>query len=128
AHFPFATAQHLHLFRHDLGGVAILAAFLVLPLACLDAAFDINGTTLAQVFAGDLCKTVVEHDAVPFGFLAALARVAVFPLRGGGQRDITDRGALWRIPDFGIAAKVADENDFIDGGHIYTCTLKMGSA
>ena len=45
-----APAEHLHLVGDDLGRVAV-AAFLVLPLARAQRAFDVDLRALAQVFA-----------------------------------------------------------------------------
>src|SRR5690606_2050711 len=54
------TAEHLHLFGHDLGGPAVLA-LLVLPLAGLEAALDVDRAALLEVLAGDLAESVEEH-------------------------------------------------------------------
>src|SRR5690606_9704686 len=51
-------AAHVH---HDLGGVAVLA-LLVLPLAGLQAAFDVALRALAQVLAGDFGNLAKQHD------------------------------------------------------------------
>src|SRR5690606_8142801 len=123
AHFVPTTTQHLHLVGDDFRGVAVLAGFLVLPLAGLDAAFHVDGAALAQIFACNFGQTVVEHHTVPFGFFTTLAGVAVLPGGGGGQRDVADRRAIRAVANFRIAAKIADEYDFVDGGHVYTCEL-----
>src|SRR5690606_19637709 len=97
----------------DFSGVAVLTGVFVLPLAGLEAPFDIHRTPLAQVFARDFSQTVIEDNAVPFRFLAALARVFVFPLRCSGYGDIADGGAVWAVAHFGVAAEIANEYDFI---------------
>ncbi len=51
------AAQHLHLAGNNLG-VFLVVARLVLPLAGLQAAFDIHLVGLAQVFGGDLAEAV----------------------------------------------------------------------
>src|SRR5690606_26277792 len=89
-----AAAQHLHLVGDDFGAVAVGAGVFVLPLAGLQAAFDVHRAALLQVFAGDLGQAVVHDHAVPFGFFTALAAGLVFPLRGGGNGNIADRRAI----------------------------------
>ena len=48
-----AAAEHLHVPRDDLGGVALLS-LLVLPLAGADAPFDVDLAALGEVLARDL--------------------------------------------------------------------------
>src|SRR5690606_22519053 len=112
-----AAAQHLHLVGDDLGAVAVGAGFLVLPLAGLQAALDIDRTAFLQVFAGDLGQAVVHDHPVPLGFFATLAGGLVLPLGGGGDGDVADRRAVGAVAHFGVAPQVADENDFIDRCH-----------
>src|SRR5690606_23455168 len=81
---PVARAEQLHRLGDDLGGVAVLP-FLVLPLARLQTTFDVDRPALPQVFTGDFGEAVVEDDRVPLGFLALLARGAVFPVARGGE-------------------------------------------
>src|SRR5262245_49655002 len=88
----FAAAQHLHLLGDDLGGVVVLA-FLVLPLARLQAPLDVHRAPFLQVLTSDLGEPVVEDDAMPLGFLLLLAAVAVLPVAGGGDADVADRCA-----------------------------------
>src|SRR6266850_4401155 len=56
---PGARAEHLHRVGNDLRAVAVLA-FLVLPLAGTDAAFDVDLRALLQVFAGNLSEAAEE--------------------------------------------------------------------
>src|SRR5690606_25285021 len=106
---------------------AVGAGFLVLPLAGLQAALDVDRTALLQVFARDLGQAVVEHHAVPFGFFAALARGLVLPLGRGGDGDVADRRTIGAVTDFGVTPQVADENDFVDGGHgAGSCSERCG--
>src|SRR5690606_20425555 len=111
---PFAATQHLHLVGDDVGAVAVGAGVLVLPLAGLQTALDIHGPTLLEIFAGDFGQAVVEHDPVPLGFFAAFAGGLVFPLRGRGDGNVTDGGAVRAIAHFWVASQIADKNDFID--------------
>src|SRR6185369_16045388 len=111
-----AAAEQLHLVRDDLGGVVVLA-FLVLPLARLQAALDVDRTALLQVFAGDLRQAVVEDHAVPFGLFLLLAALPVLPVARGGDADVAHRGAARRVAHLGIAAEVADDDDLVDRCH-----------
>src|SRR5690606_15082980 len=90
----FTTTKHLHLIGHNVCGITILPGFLVLPLASLQASFDVNRTTLFQVFASNLGKSVVEHNTVPLGFFALFTRCLVLPLRGGCNGYIADRSTI----------------------------------
>src|SRR5690606_32431287 len=62
-------AAHIH---HDLGGVAVLA-LLILPLAGLQAAFEVALRPLAEVLGGDLGDLAEQHHTVPLGALLQLA-------------------------------------------------------
>src|SRR5262245_30820844 len=77
-----ASAQHAHLVGDDLGGVAVVA-FLVLPLARADLAFDVDLRALAQVLRRDLGQAVEHDDVVPFRRFLVLARLLVAPLFRG---------------------------------------------
>ena len=106
------AAEQLHLVGNDFGGVGV-AAFLVLPLAGLEAAFHVDGAALAQVFTGNLGQAVIEDDAVPFGLFLALAGLAVLPVARGGNGDGAPGAAVGVVADLGVAAQVADEDDLL---------------
>src|SRR5438132_12091305 len=80
-----ARAEHLHLVGDDLRHVLVLPV-LVLPLARLQAALDVDLAALLQVLAGDLGELAEERDAVPLRLLLRLA-VLVLPLLSGRDRD-----------------------------------------
>src|SRR5258706_2393473 len=71
-------AEHLHAIGDDLGGVTVVA-FLVLPLARLQAPLDVNLGAFLQVFAADFRELGERGDAVPFRAFLLLAAL-VFPL------------------------------------------------
>src|SRR3990167_5183533 len=73
-----ARAQHLHVVGDNFGGIAIMPV-LVLPLARLQASFDIDLRALLQIFTGDFRQTPEKHDAMPFGFLLLFAAGLVLP-------------------------------------------------
>src|SRR5690606_2129897 len=60
---------------------------------------------------------VEDDDGVPLGALPALARGLVAPRLGGGEPQVGDRLPGLVVPDLGIAAEMADENDLVDSGH-----------
>src|SRR5262249_42712967 len=100
--------------QHDLGRIALLP-LLVGPFARLQGTLNIELRALAQVFLGDLDEPLVEdHDAVPFGALAPLARGAVAPALRGREVQIGDPGAVIGRADLGVAAEIADEDDLVD--------------
>mgnify|MGYP003693908947 CR=1 FL=1 len=57
-----ATAKQLHPVGDDFGRI-FFDAVLVRVLACLQAALDIDGAALLQIFAGDLSLAPEQHDA-----------------------------------------------------------------
>src|SRR3546814_14104294 len=83
--------------KHNRGG-DLLDAVLVGPLADLQGALDVYLGARAQVLRGHLAELLVEDDdAVPFGALAPLARVAVAPGFRGGERQVGDRSEERRV-------------------------------
>src|SRR5690606_18224754 len=110
-------AEHLHLLGDDLGGPAILA-LLVLPLARLQPALDVDRAARAEVFVGDLAQAVEEDHPVPFGVLPALAGVPVLADARGGDRDVADRAAVGRIAHLRVATEVADQDHLVDRCHV----------
>src|SRR5690606_6177230 len=117
---PTATAaaiarrpEQLHGFRDDLGGVALLT-FLDVPFAGLQTTLDIDRTPLLQVLAGNFRKSVEEHHAVPFGFLALLARRLVVAHARRGQRDVADLAAVGRRTVLGVSPKIAKKDHLVD--------------
>src|SRR5574337_1044915 len=111
-----AAAEHRHVGGDDLGGVA-LDVVLVGPLARLQPPFDVDRAAFLQVLARDLGQPVVEDDPVPFGFLDPLARFLALPAARGGDADVADRRAAGGVAHLGVAAEVADEDDFVDRCH-----------
>src|SRR5262249_27258409 len=105
------TAEAL---QYHLGRI-FLDAGVVGPFARLQGALDIDLGAFAQVFLGNLNQPLVEdHDAVPLGALLAFAGDAVAPVFRRRQVQIGDAGAVLGRTDFGVAAEIADENDFVD--------------
>ena len=83
-----ALAQHLHAVGTNLGGISLLAAGLVGPLAGAQAAFHIDLATLAQVLADDFSQTAIEYNAVEFCCLLVFTAVLVTPSIGGSNGHI----------------------------------------
>ena len=99
---------------HDLGRVALLAA-LVGPFARRELALDIDLGALAHVLLCDLRQLLVEDDdTVPFGALLALAALAIAPRIRRGHRHVHHGSAILHGPHFGVAAEIADQDDFVD--------------
>src|SRR5215831_17736268 len=108
-----ARAEHLHRICHDVETGALLA-FLVLPFARLNAAFNVDHRALLQILLANLGQLSPRGDAVPFGALLALA-IAVFVGFVGGHGEVRDGLAASGVARFGIAAQSADENHLIYG-------------
>src|SRR5664279_2148846 len=112
----FAATEHLHVAGDDLGRV-LLDAILVLPLAGFQAPFDVDRAALLQIFAGDLGKLVVEDDTVPFRLFRFVAGLLVLPAARCRDADVADGAAVGRVANLGVAAEVADDDDFVDRCH-----------
>src|SRR3546814_21184908 len=70
--------------------------------------------SLAQILLGHLAELLLEDDdAVPFGALAPLSRVAVAPGFRGGERQVGDLGAVLGAADLWTAPQVAHQDDFV---------------
>src|SRR5215831_5946397 len=113
---PGAAAEHLHALGDDLGRVTLLA-FLVLPLARAQRAFDVDLRALLQVLARDLGEPVEEHHAVPLCALLLLPARLVLPLVGGCDGDVGDRSAFGSVAGFRITSEVAYDDDLVDRCH-----------
>jgi len=100
--------------QHHFGGIAILPT-LILPFACLQLALKIDLGTLAQVLFGYPHQTFAKDShRMPFGFLAPLAGVAIFPGLGRGYAQIAHLAAVLKAAHLGVASQVPDKNDFVD--------------
>jgi hypothetical protein len=89
------------------GRVTLDAVLLV--LAILDPALDVDLAALLQVLAGDLAEAPVQRDPVPLGLFLLLAAL-VLPRLGRRDGDVGDRIAVRQVARLGIAAQVADQN------------------
>src|SRR5690606_5694011 len=110
-----STVQKLHLalhVHHYFSGVPLDAV--LLPLACLKPAFDIQLGTLTDILANNLSNSPEDHHSVPFGTLLLLAGLLVLPgvtcCKGACGRCI----AAGNVSNIGIPASIADEYHFID--------------
>ncbi len=110
------AAEKLHLLTDDAHAGALLAGLLVFPRIHLQAAFDEDGAAFVQVFAGEFGHLGPEDDVHEGDFLHLFAAV------GGvhavhGETDVADRAAFRRVAHFWVAGQIADEHDFVVGGH-----------
>src|SRR5699024_2241472 len=107
AAFALAT-QHLHVARHDIGGIA-LDAVLAGVLVGAQRAFDIHLAALAQVLLSDFRQLAEHLDPVPFGALLLLAGLLVGPRFAGGHAQGAHGAAASGVAHVGVGAEVADE-------------------
>src|SRR4029077_19958668 len=108
-----AATEHAEIIGDDFKAGALLA-FLVLPFAGLDAAFDKDERALLQILLGDFGLLAPDDNLVPLGAFLALA-VFVFVRLIGGDGKIGDGLASAGVARFRIAAQAANENDFVNG-------------
>src|SRR5512139_430487 len=112
-----APAQHLHAVAANFGGV-FLDAFLVGVLAGADRAFDVDLAALFQVLAAHFGGAPEEADSVPFCLLYHLAGL-VLVFVGSGDSEVGDGLSARQVAHFGVAPQVADQNNFVDGCHVF---------
>src|SRR5690606_26793208 len=105
-------AEHLHLARLDLGGVAGLT-LLVLPLPRLERPLDIDLPALLEVLRADLGEAVPRDHAVPLRLLDEVA-VAVLVGLVRGDVEVAHGRAAAGVAQLGVGAEVADEDDLVD--------------
>jgi len=64
------TTEHDHIACAYFGGLTLIT-FLIVPLAGLQASFDIDELAFGQILVADFSKPVPCNDGMPFGaFLA----------------------------------------------------------
>src|SRR5262252_8947187 len=110
-----STAEQDDLVPFNLGGVALVAV-LVVPLPCLEPAFDVDLFSLRQVLGQRLGDLSPEDDAVPFGLFLALSALIV-PDLGRRHVERRHRGAARRITQLGVASEIADQNHLVYASH-----------
>src|SRR5882672_7226426 len=106
-----AAAEHAKVVGDNFEAGALLA-FLVLPFAGLDAAFDEDERALLEILLRDLRLLAPDDDFVPLGALLLFA-VAVFVGFVRGYGEIGDGLAAAGVARFGIASQTANENNFV---------------
>ncbi len=106
-----ALAQEGHLVGDNLHA-GMLHALLVVPAAGLQAAFDVDLLSLAEVLLAGFRQVAPGYDVEPFGLGVPLA-VAGVPGTADSHREGGDRLARRGVTHFGIPAQVADDHDFV---------------
>lgn len=110
------AAEELHLLTDDAHAGALLAGLLVFPGIHLQAAFDEDRAAFVKIFSGELGHLGPEDDIHESDFLHFLTAVrGVHAVHG--ETDVAHRAAFGRVAHFGVAGQIADEHDFVVGGH-----------
>src|ERR1051326_1980255 len=109
-----ASAEKNHITCANLRSFA-LVAFLIVPFAGLQAAFDVNLTSLGQILITDLRQPVPGHDVMPFGSLLTFPGIFVIPGIVGCHRKSAKRDTAGRIFQLRITPEPAHKNHFING-------------
>src|SRR5580658_5427584 len=107
-----AATQHAKIAGYDVVARALLA-FLILPFARLNAAFDVNQRTLLQILLGNFRLFAPHRDLVPFGALLTLT-VLVLVRFVRRERKIGDGLPASGKAGFRIAPEAPHENHFVD--------------
>src|SRR5690606_10054058 len=103
-------------FQHDLQFAALLTGGFVVPLVELEAAFHKEGAAAGAELRDVFALFVPGLDVNEGDFLAGGAG-GVPELAVDRQAELTNRGALGRDAQFGVAGQVAEKDDFVVGGH-----------
>jgi len=114
---PPGRTQELYGQRVDFGGAALLA-FFVLPLASLQAPFDVDRTALREVLTTMLSGSTPDNYSMPFSLFDLVAAILVRPVLTGREAEIRNRLAVLRVTEFGVSPEVADQNDLVDACHM----------
>ena len=101
-----AAAEQHDLVAADLGGVALVAV-LVVPLARLEAAFDVDLLALRQVFRSATRPTLPQNTTRCHSVFSCRWPRLVVPHFGGRHVERRHGGAARRIAQLGIASEVA---------------------
>src|SRR5262245_35165544 len=111
---PVAVAQRgIEILQPHFGGVSVLAG-LVLPLACLQRAFEIDLRALLQILLASPAETLAEdHDAVPFGLFPPFPGCLVAPRIAGGDPQIGNRPAVLGPATSRVPPGVADREPLV---------------
>src|ERR1700733_10730150 len=107
-----SPSEHAEIIGDDLETGALLP-FFILPLARLDAAFDVDQGTLLQILLRNFGLLAPYDDLMPFGALLAFGTL-VFVGLISGQREICNCLAATGITRFWISSEPSHENNFVD--------------
>ncbi len=86
----------------------------------MQPSLDVDLAAFLQVFAGDFRQALPEHDIVPLGAVLPLAALILVTFVGG-YGELGHRCAAGGVLDFGVLAKIADENNFVDAFACHEC-------
>lgn len=110
------AAEELHAFAHDTEAGALLASLLVLPGVHLQTAFNEHRSAFVQILASQLCEFRPQDDIDKSDLLDLFTALgAVNAVHR--ETDVADGAAFGRVAHLGVAGEVADEHDFVVGGH-----------
>src|SRR5262249_45817998 len=98
----------------NLGGFS-LVTFLIVPFACLQAAFDIHQAAFCEVLITNLRQPVPSDDVMPFGTFLTLAGCLIVPHVVGCHGESTKGNAAGGIFELRIAPEPANKNHFVNG-------------
>jgi hypothetical protein len=98
----------------DVTGLILL----VLILTGADLAFHVHPAAFVEIFHDDLPVEAIvpTHYVMPLGVIDALA-FAVAVRVGGSQGESSFRALVFELTDFGVFAKIPDQNYFVDALH-----------
>jgi len=111
-----AAGEELEVFADHLEFAAFLAGGFIVPSVEVEAAFDVNWATFAEVLLGEFRLASPEGDVDESGFLL-LAFLFIHPNAVDGEAEFGDGGAFWSVAQFGISGEISDEHDFVEIGH-----------
>ena len=91
-----------------------LVAVAVRVLFHAQTTFDVNRAAALQILRRSLSLPSPERYAKPGSDVVVLAGSAILAALIGRETEATDRRTLRRVAQFGVAAEVSDQNNFIE--------------
>jgi mannose-6-phosphate isomerase-like protein (cupin superfamily) len=110
-----AASEQDHAVGLHLGRVAVVPLF-VLPLTGLQSSLHVDLLPLGEVLRHALRLLSPEADAVPLRLFLSLA-VLVLPDLGRRHAEACDGRAAAGVPELGVLAQIAYEDDPVHGAH-----------
>src|SRR5207244_1332854 len=120
------SSEQNHIASADFGSFSLIAV-LVVPLAGLQAAFDVNQPAFRQILVADFRKPVPSDDVMPFRALLTFAGSFIVPGIVSRHGKAAERNAAGGVFELRITTEPAHKNHFVHG-FCHSKLLKLASS